>query len=111
MLSEAEEIEHIFYLYPIAKKRLAEYDEIIQYAALSEERICEIIQDKELYLIIVKTVDLWLEKLDDEEVKIIRMRYFQKLNYEQIASRLYYQNHSTIIRKIRRILSKLVKEI
>lgn len=107
MNRQKKEIEHFLYLYPIAKINIAEIHELLSYSKLSNERINYLKKEKELYSMIVKKVNIWISCLDDLEIEIITLHYFQNYNFEQVKEKLHYKNHSSVLRRIDRIISKI----
>lgn len=104
------EIEFFLYMYPIALSKHDEIDEIITYSKVTESRVEELSIQDCFYTYINNLVKSWLIDLSNEEQKFIELRYFKNLGYKKIASCLYYQNHSGVIKLNRKIIEKIRKK-
>lgn len=104
-----EEIEYYFNLYPIALKKVAEIKEYTNYSILQTDKKEELILLQNFYSVIIKSVDQWLNSLSEEEVKILQTRFFRHCTYEEIAFIFYYENRSSVRKKIKSILKKIEK--
>lgn len=101
-----KEIELILSLYPIAKIRHVELQEVIvrtQSAGLK----AGIMEKDDFYLKVIKTVDEWAGYLTQEELILIDYRYFRGYNYQSIADETNYSNHSSVLKIIRKIIKKI----
>ena len=61
------------------------------------------------YLHIVSIVDNWMKELLPDELEIITLRNFEKMSFDLISIHVGYANHSSIIRKYRKIIDKVRK--
>ena len=59
------------------------------------------------YGILIDIVNDWMKVLLKDEIVIIKYKYFNCLNYTQIAIETNYSNHSSIIKKKDKILAKI----
>ena len=88
MIYQYEEIELTLKLSYFAKIHLRELENI-------------------LHSYIVYIVDFWLNSLFPDEQKIIFLRIFEKKTYDCIAIETGYSNHSSIVRKYKKIVKKI----
>lgn len=101
-----KEIEIILSLYPIAKTRHVELQEVLV-KTQSAELKAEIMEKDDFYTKVIKTVDEWTNCLTQEELILIDYRYFRGYNYQIIANETNYSNHSSVLK----IIKKIIKEI
>jgi hypothetical protein len=66
----------------------------------------QLIKQKQDLLYLISRVQVKLNKLDDEELKLIEQRYKYKKTLRELA-KLKYVGKSTIVRKVNEILNKL----
>ncbi|RRC92734.1 hypothetical protein EII25_03410 [Erysipelotrichaceae bacterium OH741_COT-311] len=66
----------------------------------------KLIKERDYYLFAVKKVETFLQRLTDEEVKLIELRYWHGFNINQIA-RMYFWSKRTTYRKFDMIFEKL----
>lgn len=65
-----------------------------------------LIKERDFYLHAVKKVETFLQRLTDEEVNLIELRYWHGFNINQIA-RMYFWSKRTTYRKFDMIFEKL----
>lgn len=95
-----KEIEHLLYLYPIAKKKHLENLSIIKQDVYTLKSVINKSKEEDiLYSEIVKKVEIYLSFLSEDEYNLIKMRYFENYNYEQISIKANYSNHSSVLKK------------
>ena len=58
------------------------------------------------YLHIVSIVNNWVKELLPDELEIITLRNFEKMSFDLISIHVGYANHSSIIRKYRKIIDR-----
>lgn len=97
MKFSSQEIEYILKLYPFAKKK----------SKLLNIANTNCIDFHHFYDSIVYLVETWLSLLDHEEKKIIIDKIFKHKTFGTIAVQSYYANHSSAIRKYKKILQKI----
>lgn len=108
MKKKSKEIECFLYLYPYAKNRTLILHDVIAYGKQKNNLSYENILDEyTTYHFIEMLVENWLNFLYLDEIEIITYRYFKKYNYEQIAIKINYENHSTVLKKNKKILKKI----
>lgn len=100
-----KEIEIILSLYPIAKTRHVELQEVLV-KTQSAELKAEIMEKDDFYTKVIKTVDEWTNCLTQEELILIDYRYFRGYNYQIIANETNYSNHSSVLKIIKKIIKK-----
>ena len=61
------------------------------------------------YSYIVKTVDTWMENLELDEKEIMALRFKENLTFNDIAIRLNYASHSSVMYKYETILDKIMR--
>ena len=103
MIYQYEEIELTLKLSYFAKIHLRELENILQ---IDNDRKYN--QDYIFYTYIVYIVDFWLNSLFPDEQKIIFLRIFEKKTYDCIAIETGYSNHSSIVRKYKKIVKKIL---
>lgn len=97
----AKEIEVLFHLYPIATLKLKEL-------TIKKEELSDIQKNVVIhYKYIIKFVDDILKTLPNDELEIIKMRYFKNYSFDDIAIQLGYRNHSSVIRKKNSIIKQI----
>lgn len=97
MKFSSQEIEYILKLYPFAKTRSQQlYSTNTNFINLHH-----------FYDSVVYLVETWLSLLDFDEKEIIIDKSFKNKSFETIAVQTYYANHSSVIRKYRKILQKI----
>lgn len=101
-----KEIEIILSLYPIAKTRHVELQEVLV-RTQSAELKAEIMEKDDFYIKVIKTVDEWTNCLTQEELILIDYRYFRGYNYQIIANETNYSNHSSVLKIIKKIIKKI----
>lgn len=106
-----KEIEHFLYLYPIMIKKRTEIDELLNYSILDKRKKESLLDDKLFYDMIYFRINSWLQLLENEELELIKYRYFDDLNYELIAFKLNYSNHSSMIKKLKKVIKKLERRL
>lgn len=94
--------ESFLYLYPSAIK----YYDSIKY---NQQKVSnkQLKQMETFYGILIDIVNDWMKVLLKDEIVIIKYKYFNCLNYTQIAIETNYSNHSSIIKKKDKILAKI----
>ena len=102
MENSKREIESFLYLYPSAIK----YYDSIKYNQ-QKVSIKQLKQMETFYGILIDIVNDWMKVLLKDEIVIIKYKYFNCLNYTQIAIETNYSNHSSIIKKKDKILAKI----
>lgn len=104
-----KEIELILSLYPIAKIRHGELQEVMV-RTKSDELKAGIMEKDDFYLKVIKTVDEWTGCLTQEELILIDYRYFRGYNYQIIANETNYSNHSSVLKILRKLVKRIEKE-
>lgn len=97
-----EEIELTLKLYPIAKIHVKELDNV---RLLSSNEYCS---EYNYYSHIIEIVDLWLERLYPDEIELLMLRICLKKTFDNIAVQLGYANHSSVVRKYKQIIFKIM---
>ncbi|MGN8809597.1 hypothetical protein ACTNED_10080 [Absicoccus porci] len=97
------EIKFILKMYPIAKSKVKQ----LNYHLYRDKNNDNLLRFVNFYNLIIETVEIWLNGLSLDENEIIKMRYFKNYSLDMIAIYLGYANHSTILYKDNKILSKL----
>ena len=102
MENSKREIESFLYLYPSAIK----YYDSIKY---NQQKVSnkQLKQLETFYGILIDIVNDWMKVLLKDEIVIIKYKYFNCLNYTQIAIETNYSNHSSIIKQKDKILAKI----
>ena len=95
-----------YYTYIQFLKKSAELKELIQFSNITNNRISILKMDYFVYEYIVNLVEKWLSFLYIDEQEIIELRFFKRLNYNQIAIKLNYSNHSCALKKTEAIVEK-----
>lgn len=90
-------------MYPIAKSKQNE----LAYLLYGNKNDFTLELEYKFYNHIVLTVNKWLNLLDPDEIEIIELRYFKENSLENIAAKLGYSNHSSVIYKLTIILKKI----
>ena len=62
------------------------------------------------HLHIVSIVNNWMKELLPDELEIITLRNFEKMSFDLISIHVGYANHSSIIRKYRKIIDNTIKK-
>ena len=102
MENSKREIESFLYLYPSAIKY---YDSIkYNHKNYSSQQLKQL---ETFYSILISIVNDWMKFLLQDEILIIKDKYFKCLTYTQIAIETNYSNHSSIIKKKDKILTKI----
>ena len=104
MIYSNEEIELTLNLYSIAKSHINELNQKKQIERLEDFNKYEK-NDYLYYLHIVSIVNNWMKELLPDELEIITLRNFEKMSFDLISIHVGYANHSSIIRKYRKIYS------
>lgn len=94
------EIEHTLYLFPFAKSKLNEYKRCIQ-----NNKTISI--EYYHYFFIVRLSEFWMSNCTNDEIEIIKMKFFERKKVDYISIQLGYKNHSSVIRKSDNIIKKL----
>ncbi len=97
MKFSSQEVENILKLYPFAKKKSQQV-----YSTNTDYVDFHSFYDSIIYL-----VETWLSILEPDEKAIIIDKSFKNKSFETIAIQSYYANHSSVIRKYRKILQKI----
>ena len=95
MIYSNEEIELTLNLYSIAKSHINE---------LNQKKQIERLEDFNKY-----EKNNWMKELLPDELEIITLRNFEKMSFDLISIHVGYANHSSIIRKYRKIIDKVRK--
>lgn len=103
-----EEIELTLNLYSIAKSHINELNQKKQIERLEDFNKYEK-NDYLYYLHIISIVNNWVKELLPDELEIITLRNFEKMSFDLISIHVGYANHSSIIRKYRKIIDKVRK--
>lgn len=90
-------------MYSIAKLK----NDDISYLLYGKNDNSSLKEDYCFYKYIVLHVEKWLKKLEKDEIEIISLRYFQNWSLENIAIKLGYANHSSVIYKLNMIIKKI----
>lgn len=106
-----EEIISYLNIYPYAKQKCAEIIEIKEYSVDKQRYNNTLEQFQNLNEMIVHLVDEWLSYLYEDEKEAIIFRFFRKLNYEQMAIKLNYSNHSCILKKVKKVIKKIERRM
>lgn len=107
MKNKSREIEHILFLYPISRYRKDEIQELLQYSRISEKRKKELKEKLIFYETIISIVENWLSNLEEDEKVLIEHRYYRNYTYEQIANKFFYNDRSSIRKRIKSIIKKI----
>jgi predicted CopG family antitoxin len=110
MYKTNKEIELILSLYPIAKKKHLEIQEILKLNH-SNEITKQIMIEDNFYIKLIEMVEDWLKYLTKEEIKFIDYRFFHDYSLQTIANKTNYSNHSSIIKKIDKLVKKIEENI
>lgn len=104
MIYSCEEIELTLKLAYYAKIHLNEIERNIQFnnGKMQDE-------DYIFYSHIIRITNKWINLLFPDEKEIIILRIFEKKTYNMISVEIGYSNHSSIIRKYKKILYKIHK--
>lgn len=94
------EIEHTLYLFPFAKQKLDETKRSIE-----KDQNAKI--EYYHYFFIVNISEFWMSNCTNDEIELIKMRFFERKNFDFISIQLGYKNHSSVIRKSNNIIKKL----
>ena len=108
MIYSNEEIELTLNLYSIAKSHIDKLNQKKQIERLEDFNKYEK-NDYLYYLHIVSIVNNWVKELLPDEREIITLRNFEKMSFDLISIHVGYANHSSIIRKYRKIIDKVRK--
>lgn len=99
------EIISFFKLYSMAKRRCDE----IEYLLYGDPENNDYNERFSFYNYIVKTVDTWMESLELDEKEIMTLKFKEDLTFNDIAIRLNYASHSSVMYKYEIILNKIMR--
>ena len=104
MVYSCEEIELTLKLAYYAKIHLNEIERNMQ---RNDKQLYE--EDYIFYSHIIHITSIWIDSLFPDEKEIIILRIFENKTYDSISIQVGYLNHSSIIRKYKKILYKIHK--
>ena len=104
MIYSCEEIELILKLAYYAKIHLTEIERNMQF---NNKKIHD--EEYIFYTHIMRVTNIWIDSLFSDEKEIIILRIFERKIYNAISLEIGYLNHSSIIRKYKKILYKIHK--
>lgn len=90
-------------MYSIAKLK---YNDL-SYLLYGKNNSISLRENYYFYNHIVLHVENWIKLLEKDEVELISLRYFQNFSLEDIAIKLGYANHSSVIYKLNIIIKKI----
>lgn len=99
------EVISFFKLYSISNRRCDE----VKYLLYGDPKNKDYNEHFHFYKHITENVDKWLESLELDEREILILRFEENLTFDDIAIRLNYSSHSSVMYKYETIIQKIMK--